>query len=444
MATIDNLRNRAKKIRSAFLPSSITNEEEGSLFFDIINYVADNSVPGGGATLDKKYWTKEELKFLNQYITIFEEKIKACYADKSGDSELWDGHKFIDYIDQSLLAISDVQFKSVIANFLRSKDYAPGMLGYKIGEDSELRSLIIRSFLEVPELRYNRVDITIGDKWNAPCGGIIESVDTVNQIVTLKLEKGEIGSIAIDDICMGIYHSLDQLDNSTITEDDGRGNRKIAGFATVYFRITEIIDDRKRFKYVLRGVSDRWKSTIHPMPMMHFVGYGNFINKARQTSNYSTRTYTRYLRNVSDWEFTAYNIAAQFGDLDNLSVFGIDMKGYSMYLDNIYMSGKIDQSAYLPDRMEFDLSNGYSLSLGEETIVTPYLYNGWDDVSLKYDRFIWTRDSGNTSEDASWNILHQASQRSLTIKFSDLNINRVIFSCEASKIGFKITGNIIV
>ncbi|MEG0107608.1 MAG: hypothetical protein RR705_01985, partial [Lachnospiraceae bacterium] len=348
------------------------------------------------------------------------------------------------WTDQKLFLSSDVQFKSVIANFLRSKDYAPGMLGYKIGEDSELRSLIIRSFLEVPELRYNRVDITIGDKWNAPCGGIIESVDTVNQIVTLKLEKGEIGSIAIDDICMGIYHSLDPLDNSTITEDDGRGNRKIAGFATVYFRITEIIDDRKRFKYVLRGVSDRWKSTIHPMPMMHFVGYGNFINKARQTSNYSTRTYTRYLRNVSDWEFTAYNIAAQFGDLDNLSVFGIDMKGYSMYLDNIYMSGKIDQSAYLPDRMEFDLSNGYSLSLGEETIVTPYLYNGWDDVSLKYDRFIWTRDSGNTSEDASWNILHQASQRSLTIKFSDLNINRVIFSCEASKIGFKITGNIIV
>ena len=74
---------------------------------------------------------------------------------------------------------------------------------------------------------------------------------------------------------------------------------------------------------------------------MTFVAYGSFTNPARRSSRYSTRTYQRYLRNVSDWEFTAENIAAQFGDLTNLSVFGIQMSGYSAYLDNIYLQGMV-------------------------------------------------------------------------------------------------------
>lgn len=86
---------------------------------------------------------------------------------------------------------------------------------------------------------------------------------------------------------------------------------------------------------------------------MTFVAYGSFTNPARQSSRYSTRTYQRYLRNVSDWEFTAENIAAQFGDLTNLSVFGIQMSGYSAYLDNIYLQGMIsslDKKALLDTR----------------------------------------------------------------------------------------------
>ena len=89
------------------------------------------------------------------------------------------------------------------------------------------------------------------------------------------------------------------------------------------------------------------------MESMTFVAYGSFTNPARQSSRYSTRTYQRYLRNVSDWEFTAENIAAQFGDLTNLSVFGIQMSGYSAYLDNIYLQGMIsslDKKALLDTR----------------------------------------------------------------------------------------------
>lgn len=224
--------------------------------------------------------------------------------------------------------------------------YASGITGVGgfINEKGagELESLFIRRFLEVPELRYNRVGISVGDDWSAPGAGVIESVDKDQKLVTLKLEEGEIGAVAVGDICMGIFHDFDPSNNATADSDDGRGNRTFAGFATVYFRITEVLGDRnERFRYELRPLSATFTKQLDPMESMTFVAYGSFTNPARRSSRYSTRTYQRYLRNVSDWEFTAENIAAQFGDLTNLSVFGIQMSGYSAYLDNIYLQGMV-------------------------------------------------------------------------------------------------------
>ena len=236
--------------------------------------------------------------------------------------------------------------------------YASGITGVGgfINEKGagELESLFIRRFLEVPELRYNRVGISVGDDWSAPGAGVIESVDKDQKLVTLKLEEGEIGAVAVGDICMGIFHDFDPSNNATADSDDGRGNFSFSGFATVYFRITEVLGDRnERFRYGLRPLSATFTKQIDPMESMTFVAYGSFTNPARQSSRYSTRTYQRYLRNVSDWEFTAENIAAQFGDLTNLSVFGIQMSGYSAYLDNIYLQGMIsslDKKALLDTR----------------------------------------------------------------------------------------------
>lgn len=236
--------------------------------------------------------------------------------------------------------------------------YASGITGVGgfINEKGagELESLFIRRFLEVPELRYNRVGISVGDDWSAPGAGVIESVDKEQKLVTLKLEEGEIGAVAVGDICMGIFHDFDPSNNATADSDDGRGNFSFAGFATVYFRITEVLGDRnERFRYELRPLSATFTKQIDPMESMTFVAYGSFTNTARRSSRYSTRTYQRYLRNVSDWEFTAENIAAQFGDLTNLSVFGIQMSGYSAYLDNIYLQGMIsslDKKALLDTR----------------------------------------------------------------------------------------------
>lgn len=209
---------------------------------------------------------------------------------------------------------------AAIAGNISSIDYAENLLGWLITPEGHIdaKSLRLRDFLEVPELRYNRVSIVSGEEWNAPGGGIIESVDAANKTVHLKLEPGEVSQVEIDDICKGVFN------NDT-------------GFQTAYFRITEKIDNAS-FKYVLRS-----GYTFNPCKAMHFVAYGNFTNAERQKSCYSTQNYIRFLKGVNNWEITKDMIAMQLGDLSNLKLFGIDMSGHSAYLNRVYMTGTIRQ-----------------------------------------------------------------------------------------------------
>lgn len=226
--------------------------------------------------------------------------------------------------------------------------FASGMSGFgaKIDDDGsgELESLTVRRELIVPLLSYNRVDIKVGDKWRAPGGGVIASVDTSAKRCTLRLEEGEIGAVAVGDICMGIFHSEVSADNAAEDTDDGLGNRTFAGFTTVYFRITGVEGERNEaFTYELRPVSERWTGQAEPFAEMQFVAYGSFTDEERQTSVYETRTYTRMLWKQNTWEIGVENIALQYGDLSNLGVFGMQMDGYSAYLNSVYFTGTLTQ-----------------------------------------------------------------------------------------------------
>ena len=247
------------------------------------------------------------------------------------------GNKYLSKIEDdeargliTFLAGINVKIKAVIQKLIAedatfskeisSKYYVQNLLGWLITPEGHIdaKSLRLRDFLEVPELRYNRVSIVSGEEWNAPGGGIIESVDVANKTVHLKLEPGEVSQVEIDDICKGVFN------NDT-------------GFQTAYFRITEKIDNAS-FKYVLRS-----GYTFNPCKAMHFVAYGNFTNAERQKPCYSTQNYIRFLKGVNNWEITKDMIAMQLGDLSNLKLFGIDMSGHSAYLNRVYMTGTIRQ-----------------------------------------------------------------------------------------------------
>ncbi|UVO73201.1 hypothetical protein NXW43_21605 [Bacteroides thetaiotaomicron] len=324
--------------------------------------------------------------------------------------------------------------------------FAEGLTGFGAKIDSMgrgyMESLTLRRFLEVPELRFNRAEIVLGDKWRSPGAGIIESVEPDydadgnllrSGTISLKLQDGEIGAVAVDDICMGYFHDYETPGNNAVSDiDDSRGNRMFAGFCTIYFRITEILDagTNKRFRYVLRGVSDRWQYSFHPCEALHFVAYGNFTNKERQTSAYETRTYRRFLVGVNDWEFTKSMVAMQDGDLSNLNIFGLDMTGYSAYLNNIYMTGTIEQLQIdAPVRIEIDTQGDNFLAYGESMEITCKVFKGWEDITDTVRQWAIRRDSGDTADDEAWNIKHKDFNGSITIhntkEISDLGNNSV-------------------
>lgn len=291
------------------------------------------------------------------------------------DAARWNTRTFDDYMNQAVKTGSDVVFKN-----LEVGTFMSGMIGgsgVRMDENgyTEMTGLTLREFLEVPELRFNRVDVVSGELWNSIAYGTVESVDTANRVVTLKLEEGELAGLHVNDICRGIFHNL--TGNADGNRVDGCGFLTMAGFSTVYFTPTEIVGNGK-FRYELKP-----GTSVHPCPAMKFAVYGNFTDKTRRASAYSTRTYKRYLTGVATWEVDPErNIAMQFGDLSGLHVGGVSMEGYSAYLNNIYMKGHLEFTD--GQREELKGENGYTVLLTTYDAVVAVDSEGKIDSSL-YD-----------------------------------------------------------
>lgn len=368
--------------------------------------------------------------------------------------------------DSAVLHGNKADFKGPVG----SKSYAPGLTGFGWNVDAKgngwFNGIYLREFLETPELRYNRVTVITDEQWSAPGGGIIESADTEALILTLKLEEGEAAALEVDDICKGIFHSG-------------------TGFSTCFFRVTEVLGE-STFRYTLRP-----GYTMHPLTAMHFVAYGNFTNPDRQKSAYTTREYTRYLKDVNDWEITERNIVMMMGNLDGMRLNGMDMSGYSAFLRNIYMTGTIRQISgdgvtetpvpawkgewkagtyYKNDEVTHNGSTWLcisdepttqepsiaatdwlqTVSEGKDAVVVSvystnglFFQNGQGETelyavvrqgdaditsSLPAGRFSWQRTSRNTEADTIWNKTHQGAGPRIRITPDDVE-GRSNFDC---------------
>lgn len=288
------------------------------------------------------------------------EELKNIFLSKVGEDEAAELITFLKgLVSHGLSKLAELQvdgnslFNGLVkfAGDMISGDFLDGLAGFggKINNGhATLRSLTVWEWFRAVEFVFNRVDIISGDLWLAPGKGKIRSVDTVQKVVELELEDGEIGAIDADDICMGIFHSINLDDNSTVNYDDSKGNRRYAGYYTSYFRIIQVLDQRKtKFRYELRNLSSSYPEQFHPCPQMKFTSYGNFTNPDRQNSTYFSRDYLRFLKGVRTWEFSLSNIGAQLGNMDNLNVFGLNTTGYSLYANNVYFTGIIYQISQL-------------------------------------------------------------------------------------------------
>ncbi|RRD75256.1 hypothetical protein [Tannerella forsythia] len=296
----------------------------------------------------------EEAKEENKDSQTLNEKgyfVKCLHLDKQGHIVKVETEEIAGTFDDRYLRKDKPDETNFKITFLQGADFGhfvEGFLGSggRIDENGNcwFGGMRLRDFLEVPELRFNRIDVVSGELWNSIAFGLIEDVDTANRIVTLKLEEGERSGLHVNDFCRGLFHNL--TGNETTAGVDACGFDKLPGFSTSYFMPVQILDN-KRFKYNLKP-----GTTVHPCKAMKFAVYGNATDKARQSSAYHTRNYVRYLCDVDTWEIKPQHIGVQMGDLSGLVIDGENLGRKSIYLDNVYFGKNILQTPGLKESLK--------------------------------------------------------------------------------------------
>lgn len=249
-----------------------------------------------------------------------------------------------------------------------------------------LQSLVLREWLEVPELRLNRTAIHLGASLLSPGAGIVAEVevdaDARGGHVSLKLEAGEAASVVEGDLLMGIFSAPNAEWGAVRDADNGRLDVQFAGFATAYFEVAALDAERRGFRYTLREGTH-----VHPRRFMTFASRGNRHDAARGKFCFSTRSYTRYLSGVTSWEITASHVVLQLGELDTLRALGFstEVGGVGLYAENAFLSGRLRVGGGFKTADEI---------VEDQTLHIEYSIDGstgWHDVATSDDRFMRQR-----------------------------------------------------
>ena len=222
-----------------------------------------------------------------------------------------------------------------IGKHLTLGDFITGMQGGYIDEKgrAELESLVLRSELIVPAIRYNYMTYFEGYNLISPGGGLKVKDFTDNGdgswTVTPDLEDGQPCGQYVDDILLGYWH-------------DKSASGDFAGFRKVQFRVTEVDYIARTFKMVPRP-----ETAAVPVKEMKLGQTGNFTNPERQTyiiiDTRDGNNCITYYDNANTWDPEPAQEKSWFGKKKGRTVGGIPCDNYSAVLQNILMTGLIFQ-----------------------------------------------------------------------------------------------------
>lgn len=311
--------------------------------------------------------------------------------------------------------------------------YEPLMSGGSIDEDgnAELNSLKLRESLIVPEIKYNRATVFKGIQYLTFGGGVIESVTSGvdrSGTLTLKLEDGEPLSVKKGDLCVGFWHSMKGEDNSDDNYDGKNGNFRVQGFAAIYFKVLEVLDENKgKIKYLLRDGYN-----VHPQKGLNFACYSNNItnpedadyDEFRHACKITTTDYEIRLQNLHNWEYSSDNIYRIEGKLDGFSMTAVHdgiryeqgFNGHGVVFGNAYMYGTLQQFDREVWRMVLSYENDNILSGDKQLTVTVYR----NDVKAEYGG-----NSATSGQVKLWSLKRNGTS------YRDIGANGTIILSEA-------------
>ncbi len=198
----------------------------------------------------------------------------------------------------------------------------------RVEGNTRVKNLQVDEYLEVPELKYNRITATGNEFWVTD-GGVVDDVwEDEEGIfgVELKAKEGETTiNFQFKDILRGIFYT-----------ENAEGNP--AGFRTAYFEVTGVINQTSFYCVALNG--------IPPQRFMTLARQGNKSDEHRQGSIYmdGLNKYLRVSDKVTGENIDVRNIKVQIGNLSEINhpTFG-QLQGYGALLENAYICGRLVQ-----------------------------------------------------------------------------------------------------
>lgn len=219
---------------------------------------------------------------------------------------------------------------------LRSEEYLFKTKGYKIDKEGngDMKSLILREFLEVPEIRFNRIVVVGGEFWLTDGAIILTSTPIPNvsngYAITFKLEENDTQPFHVGDLIKGIHQEFNEAGD-------------YQGFYTVWMEVVTVTGKN----YVEVKVKPQYTGTIKPpIKFLNVARVGNIdpSKKSRQRSIYmsSNEGSITFLDGVNKWDIEPYMVKMCLGNIDKLGdIPGVPpQEGYSAYLKNIISYGK--------------------------------------------------------------------------------------------------------
>lgn len=337
---------------------------------------------GGVGHKHRNYDLLELLSYIEGYLLVNGQKIKAGYADKAGS---------VDGMEDMFLhkdRADGTPFPITFGDWVKFGEFLTGISGGCIDKNGilEMKEGIFRKRLFVPEIAYNRVTYFKGRMCASPGGGctVKEWSDNGDGSYTITPDLTDAD---------GLSQFVDDILTTYFVTKNAEG--KLQGFEEMKFRVTSADYTAKTFVMTPKPGTD-WK----PGDAMVLAQTGNFTDEDRQTyiliDTVNGNNCITFFDHANTWDPEPAQEMSWIGKKKGRTVHGIPADNYSAVFRHVIMSGKIFQ-------VDDITGEAFRVPLFKGTWKKGEKYAYYDEVTHNGSSWICVNEKGTSTEPADGN-----------------------------------------
>lgn len=337
---------------------------------------------GGVGHKHRNYDLLELLSYIEGYLLVNGQKIKAGYADKAGS---------VDGMEDMFLhkdRADGTPFPITFGDWVKFGEFLTGISGGCIDKNGilEMEEGIFRKRLFVPEIAYNRVTYFKGRMCASPGGGctVKEWSDNGDGSYTITPDLTDAD---------GLSQFVDDILTTYFVTKNAEG--KLQGFEEMKFRVTSADYTAKTFVMTPKPGTD-WK----PGDAMVLAQTGNFTDPERQTyiliDTVNGNNCITFFDHANTWDVEPAQEMSWIGKKKGRTIHGIPADNYSAVFRHVIMSGKIFQ-------VDDITGEAFRVPLFKGTWKRGEKHAYYDEVTHNGSSWICVNEKGSTTEPADGN-----------------------------------------